>query len=186
MNSDMASNNNMDADSQSQTKAQSNKRRKMYELPIAHNLLLPQKSNLQPLSEPPIQKPSNKIPPSSPSPSPPKIPFLAVENVAMKQQIEHLVERNIKSDAMLTQPAMTEEEKSECILCQRLSRKIIFEPCGHILLCVRCSKWACPEFCPHCRMQILKRRQVGKRDEEEEEDCRQIEVLSAYSFMPIE
>ena len=184
MNSDMASNNNMDVDSQSQPKAQSNKRRKTNKLPITHNLLVPSKSNLQPLPPAAILKPSNKIPP--PSTSTPKRPFLAVEKVAVKQQIEHLVETNIESEAMLAQPAMTEKIQSECILCQRLSRKIIFEPCGHILLCVRCSKWACPEFCPHCRMQILKLRQVGKRDEEEEEDCKQIEVLSAYSFMPIE
>jgi hypothetical protein len=45
-----------------------------------------------------------------------------------------------------------------CIFCQETPSEVIFEPCGHSLVCQRCSTWLCKKFCPRCRMDISKRK----------------------------
>jgi hypothetical protein len=45
-----------------------------------------------------------------------------------------------------------------CIFCQESSSAIIFEPCGHCLVCETCAAWSCRKFCPCCRCAISKRK----------------------------
>jgi hypothetical protein len=45
-----------------------------------------------------------------------------------------------------------------CVFCQETSPGIIFEPCGHCLVCESCARWSCRTFCPRCRCVISKRK----------------------------
>jgi hypothetical protein len=45
-----------------------------------------------------------------------------------------------------------------CIFCQETSPGIIFEPCGHCIICESCANWSSRTFCPRCRCVISKRK----------------------------
>jgi len=42
-----------------------------------------------------------------------------------------------------------------CVICQEHKAQIVFQPCMHCLICVRCLEMGyCPKFCPSCRVDI--------------------------------
>lgn len=73
-----------------------------------------------------------------------------------------------------------------CIFCQESSSEIIFEPCGHCLVCETCAAWSCRKFCPCCRCAISKRKRSTSifRGIKVDLALKPL-VFSPYSFMDI-
>ena len=71
-----------------------------------------------------------------------------------------------------------------CIFCQEKASEIIFEPCGHSVICESCASWACRLFCPRCRTRISKRRRSTSLFRGVKLDLGvKPRTFSAYSFM---
>ena len=50
-----------------------------------------------------------------------------------------------------------EDYDSTCIICMDAPRKVVFVPCGHVVVCTECSKLvvASGGLCPMCRECIV-------------------------------
>ena len=86
----------------------------------------------------------------------------------------------------LLQDAATEDGGLErlCVFCQDNPSEIIFEPCGHSVICENCASWACRLFCPRCRTRISKRRRTTSLFRGVKLDLGvKPRTFSAYSFM---
>ena len=84
----------------------------------------------------------------------------------------------IPSNIPVTLQKRPDEYHLTCIACQKERAEIIFEPCHHCVICVKCMEnGLCPKFCPSCRTLIEDRviasyaRFVRPR------------IFSAYSFI---
>lgn len=53
-----------------------------------------------------------------------------------------------------TATATTMTTENPCIFCQRHPATLVLQPCGCVLVCPQCAKWACQKFCPQCRCTL--------------------------------
>ena len=78
------------------------------------------------------------------------------------------------------------EESRRCIFCQQTNAAVLFEPCGHSVVCEACATWSCKTFCPRCRMAIHVRKKSLSEFRGLKIDLgKKPMVFSAYSFMDI-
>ena len=55
-------------------------------------------------------------------------------------------------------PTPLSEGRKMCVFCQTSRAEIMFEPCGHCVVCEKCAACTCQVFCPKCRTNIKKRK----------------------------
>jgi hypothetical protein len=90
----------------------------------------------------------------------------------------------ILSPVVLIEHSPNETVERLCIFCQEQNAGIIFEPCGHCVICEVCASWACRHFCPRCRTLISKRRRSTSLFRGVKLDLAlKPKTFSAYSFM---
>jgi hypothetical protein len=85
---------------------------------------------------------------------------------------------------LIEHPPNATVDSSLCIFCQEQNAGIIFEPCGHCVICEGCASWACRHFCPRCRTLISTRRRSTSLFRGVKLDLAlKPKTFSAYSFM---
>jgi hypothetical protein len=88
------------------------------------------------------------------------------------------------SNAFTERPDRNPNRK--CIFCQDTPSEIIFEPCGHSVVCKKCATWACSKYCPKCRADILTRKLGTSIDRDVKLDlARRPQTFSPYQFMDL-
>ena len=88
------------------------------------------------------------------------------------------------SDAFTQRPERHPNRK--CIFCQDSPAEIIFEPCGHSVVCKKCATWACWKYCPKCHAGIVTRK-LGKSifRNVKLDLTRRPQTFSPYQFMDL-
>jgi hypothetical protein len=88
------------------------------------------------------------------------------------------------SDAFTQRPERHPSRK--CIFCQDTPAEIIFEPCGHSVVCKKCATWACSKYCPKCHGDIATRKLGTSIFRSVKLDLtRRPQIFSPYQFMDL-
>jgi hypothetical protein len=113
------------------------------------------------------------------------VPILPIQRPGSPRRDNILTETlGLFSNAFTERPERHPNRK--CIFCQDTPAEIVFEPCGHSVVCKKCATWACSKYCPKCNADIATRK-LGItifRDVKVDLTCRP-QTFSPYQFMDL-
>ncbi|XP_006637127.1 putative E3 ubiquitin-protein ligase UNKL isoform X2 [Lepisosteus oculatus] len=66
----------------------------------------------------------------------------------------HSIQSQLRADLELIDGVIYQLQSKKCIVCQKLDRSVVLQPCQHYVLCENCAP--SKTECPYCKTKILK------------------------------